>query len=420
MRFVTTLLVLVLVIGCGGGGSSNRKQPIKPTNDPVKSNSQTVLAEGLTQHNYDLSEANRVGAIEIDIAAGDVSFFLDFGLANKGTTILVTELTAPSGSVIYRSDRSGNVTSEFTATPYGNNGDAGLMFPLTPQQTLEEGSYIIKIERENNARISTLRAIVKSVNEGEDVDMLSHTLDLNVFVTHSDTSRFGVMAVRELFDSRYRDVIDRIMLVHQIRLGTVTIVQANEAQRTAFSELNEEAEESDACNAALAGFNNDIALNLVFVNEIVSGDGGVAGFSSSPGSLNGDTAANRCFFVSQAAYDESTGLTQSQSDGMQAGNVLHEAGHFLGMPHTTEESGTQFDFYNDTAECDAATFDGMDNTMFNVLGVRDGSVSDHECGISGGAGNFLFYAGHQDFLPFEMSAEQAFLFRRHPLARPVR
>jgi hypothetical protein len=52
-----------------------------------------------------------------------------------------------------------------------------------------------------------------------------------------------------------------------------------------------------------------------------------------------------------------------------------------------------------------------------VPGELDGKVTDHECGFCGGANNVLFWAGHKDFLPFSMTADQAWVIKRHPLAR---
>jgi len=66
-------------------------------------------------------------------------------------------------------------------------------------------------------------------------------------------------------------------------------------------------------------------------------------------------------------------------------------------------------------QCDAATYDGRDDALFGVLGIIDGENTDFECSIEGGAKNFLFYSGVPQFLPYEMSADQAKILRRHPL-----
>jgi hypothetical protein len=73
-------------------------------------------------------------------------------------------------------------------------------------------------------------------------------------------------------------------------------------------------------------------------------------------------------------------------------------------------------------KCDAATFDGRDNSTFGLLipGKKDGAIDDFECDIDGGAKNFLFYGGVYLYLPFEMSPDQAKSLRRHPLFTRVK
>ena len=106
-----------------------------------------------------------------------------------------------------------------------------------------------------------------------------------------------------------------------------------------------------------------------------------------------------------------------QDYDMHAGNWLHEAGHFMSLEHTTEGDGLRFDFIEDTAKCEIEVFDGRDN--LGVEGQQDGEITDHECGIEGGANNFIFFAGHPDFLPFFISEDQAWVMRSHPLFKPV-
>ncbi len=172
----------------------------------------------------------------------------------------------------------------------------------------------------------------------------------------------------------------------------------------------------------LAASGEGLTLNLAFVEELTSENiSGIGGVSTSPGLINDTTAGESCFFVAQTAYvaDPAQLLSEAQAIASQAGNILHEASHFMSLPHTTEENGEKFDRFDDTPECDALTFDGRNNATFDVRGDLDGAMSDHECSFEGGANNVLFYAGHQDFLPYQMSEDQAWVLRRHPFAIPV-
>jgi hypothetical protein len=89
----------------------------------------------------------------------------------------------------------------------------------------------------------------------------------------------------------------------------------------------------------------------------------------------------------------------------QAYNILHEGGHFMSLPHTTESDGGLFDIFDDTPECSAEDFDED----------GDGFVDDFECDIDGGANNLMFWSGEPDYAPFILSDAQAWVLRRHPL-----
>ncbi len=84
--------------------------------------------------------------------------------------------------------------------------------------------------------------------------------------------------------------------------------------------------------------------------------------------------------------------------------VWHEAGHHLGLYHTTEEDGLFFDLISDTPECPADQFDEN----------GDGFIDLFECD-GYGADNFIFYDGDGT----TMTPGQAWSIRRHPLLYPV-
>lgn len=425
-------IILALAIGlsaCGGGGGSRSNNTTPSTPPPAGSNSSAIasseseVATGLVRRNYALSDINRLRSITLTIGENDVSFMVNLSSAGKSSGIAIKALVAPDGVELYTGTDDGDLrASTFTRSSVSGIGDASLVFPLIPGVPLTPGDYRLDFVTQYGVALDAVNVLVKSIAAGENIDMAAHVLDLNVLAAHVDTNLYGAAALQTLMDMSYRDVIDRVLMMHNLRLGQVRVTQASAADIESFSDLVIETESAGACRSALSADGSDLALNLVFVNNLSSnelGAGGIAGVSPGPGVINAATSNDTCFFVSQAAYDVATGLSLEQSVGMQGGNILHEAGHFMGLPHTTEEQGNEFDLFSDTPQCDAATYDGADNTMFNVSGERDGSVSDHECGIAGGAKNFLFYAGHPDFLPYEMSAEQAWAIRRHPLARPA-
>ena len=60
--------------------------------------------------------------------------------------------------------------------------------------------------------------------------------------------------------------------------------------------------------------------------------------------------------------------------------AAHEMGHQLGLFHTTEAGGTEFDIISDTAECPKSSWDNDNNSQ----------MSAEECD-GYGAGNVMFW-----------------------------
>ena len=83
--------------------------------------------------------------------------------------------------------------------------------------------------------------------------------------------------------------------------------------------------------------------------------------------------------------------------------VAHEIGHFLGLPHTTEFNGTEFDFISDTPECHINERDQNKN----------GVVDAHECLD---APNLMFWNKSELRQSFKFSKEQFDILKFSPIA----
>lgn len=430
---LSALLLTAMLLGACSGGSSGNTTPVNTPTTPTAPTTPTTptsptpgsseLNALVEQRVFDAAQLASDGVLSIEVGANDVSVLVNIRTTNTEAGMAVTEIRDPSDQVIYSADLGSdgveNVQSDFFNEITGA-GELAVFMPPTPEMTLTPGNYQFRVVREDDAELSSVRAFVKSNPEGGDIDATALKFDLNVWVAHSDAF-FAGDSFQNTVRTAYVDSINTILEDHNLSVGTVNFFQANADQTETFRSLDVENEFGDACRAMLADTGAGLALNLVFVEELSSENTpGIAGVAPSPGVINDTTAGESCFFVAQTAYvaNPAEDLSEQQANNMQAGNILHEAAHFMSIQHTTEENGMQFDNFNDTPECDAATFDGRNNATFGVPGQLDGEMSDHECSFEGGADNVVFYAGHQDFLPFRMSEDQAWVLRRHPLSIP--
>jgi hypothetical protein len=154
---------------------------------------------------------------------------------------------------------------------------------------------------------------------------------------------------------------------------------------------------------ALAVAANPTALNILFVqdfNEV--GTLGMAAGTPGPNGIAGTAAS--AVMVSVDTHLDGDGVTLLTD--MMGETMAHEIGHQLGLFHTTEDTGLEFDGITDTPDC------GLEHDADG-----DGEMTAEECEALDGR-NFMFWTSALEFGQFEMSPIQAMVLRDSVIARP--
>lgn len=129
------------------------------------------------------------------------------------------------------------------------------------------------------------------------------------------------------------------------------------------------------------------ALHIYFVEAFVFGAGdspsSVAGVASGiPGAPTVSASATNGVFVALGALLDSNELL---SPTLLRQVVTHEVGHWLGLHHTTESSGTLHDVIADTPECpSSADVSGQGNNPDGLVDARECEAFD--------SGNLMFWS----------------------------
>ncbi|WP_353410837.1 hypothetical protein [Pseudoteredinibacter isoporae] len=349
-------------------------------------------------------------AFEVEVFPGDRSLYLSGRSDAADTEILVQQIKDPSGKVIYSAAVNGDnvsVTGNVSSEALSNVGDFALLMPANPHadSQLKPGVYNIQVMANGSTgAIRDLRAVFK-----QHVDT-TQAVDINIMVLDRTASTRN-RSLSSAFKNTLLKEVNRLLNAHQMSVGRLNIVDADAALRTQFAAIQED-NIPVLCQSLSQHFGAGRALNIGLVETISSSEvQGIAGVSPGlPATVMHPNYRNSCVLMSERAYGANV--------ASHAANLVHEMSHLMAIPHTTEESGLKHDSFSDTSECALARFDGRSN-----LGVSgragDKAVDDFECGRDGGADNYMFYSGVEDFMPFHMTVQQATVLKSHPLFYPV-
>ncbi len=182
----------------------------------------------------------------------------------------------------------------------------------------------------------------------------------------------------EIFQEELDDAIEVMRSLYTNGDGpTLGTVETYTATHPSGSIIEEEGEDANTLRAITAGESQQ-AMNVYFISDFV--EPGTLGFASGiPGVLGieGTAGSGVIIAVDGHLMDDGSSLDTQ----MMGETIAHEAGHQIGLFHTTEEEGGEggYDVIADTPECpQSQDLDG------------DGALTAEEC-INFDGTNFMFW-----------------------------
>ena len=323
--------------------------------------------------------ANNDGDVPVTIEEGDASVLFMVKGGDPVGTVFIDKVVGPDG---FELNRDAEIR-EGSASP-----DVAISLPQFPGQAFVPGDYTFSVFSET--AIDRVVALVKS----GDVTARQE-IDINYYVV-SDTEELDTPEEREVVAAAFAETGETILGGFNLHPGEHQFIEVSQEIRDEHASVELDDNEITRLCAALSSGQDDRALNFAFINNITEGGevGGVDGLSSGlPGTVVLDGFGASCVILSTDGVEGGLGTVSPVA--------WHEAGHLMGLAHTTEAGGDLFDLLDDTPECPAS----MDTD-------EDGTVDDIECGEL--ADNFMFWTGIFD----TMTADQAFVLARNPLFQP--
>ena len=378
MRARAVLLACCLAVGCGddeGGGSA---APFEVLDLGTASFTETVgsgpFALGATP------------PIRFEVPDDAVSYAVLTDFAKVVGLGLFLDLTTPSGTNLTPGGSlAGYLNGPLRPSP--DDGASGILVPKSPAVLPEAGEHSFRLAAIGVATgdVPVRVALRRGPTRGR-------SLPLNVFV--HELSGLGVDDVRPLVD-RIRAILEPT----GIDLTPVEVVTGGDASNAVIRGLGP-GSNVESLFALPVPLENALTIYLVDDLRLGLGTGGtILGVSAGlPGSMGWPLPTDAGVLVSVAAHLDGRGRVDPAFLGT---TMAHEGGHWLGLNHTSESAGNQFDPVPDTPECPAS----RDTN-------RNGQVDLRECPDGE---NLMFWTG---VVNDALSPDQAELLSRAPIVRP--
>lgn len=330
-------------------------------------------------------QANQFKSVTLAMPADAVSVMLVGQPSSPQHELALAKAVQPDGKVVL--DVFDPLKTDFKVVPLGA-GPLAALYPNSPRLGVAAGNYQFTFGAFQNTQ-AKLTAVVKSAQG------LLSSGSLPVVLWFTQQGRISAASAPN--DSKLQQALATMQSVYAsagIQLGPFYYGDVTGTLGQSAAVIDNDAELAELF--AYANGADQQGLNFFFVEQFAGDEGGYVTLGQSggipgPPSLPGLPHAGVAVAV---AYLDDDVATFAQT-------MAHEAGHYLGLFHTSESSGTSFDPLLDTAQCPA-----------NRDSNADGYLSAQECaGV--GADNLMFWlaGGNQTAL----SGDQRYVLLRNPM-----
>ena len=387
--------------GAGGGGSSSSSSSSGASSSG--SGSVTVMSAGSKMIG---STSDKWPAITVDVAEGVESFMVSAASKDLAVSVGPQKVVAPDGTVLYDSTATG--AQAFTAQMDGAGLPSAVLFPNTPDIKLKTGAYQVLLGSDMADTMVDVSVLVK---KGDGMVKPS-TLPVTFWFANL-TFPMGAALNKDTAktDPKFQQALGVFKMVYgnaqiSVDLGAITYRDMKEvvgdAKATSWAVIPKE-ENLAAMYAEMNQYATAPGLHVYFIDQytFMGGDGtlGISGGIPGPSAFEG--VAHSGVSCGVAALYGAAGGGLDPADDFGA-TIAHEGGHYLGLFHTTEQSGMSYDPISDTPECTGV--DGM------------GQHAPESCGGMGND-NFMFWQS-SNMLQTVVSPGQSYVLQMNPSVNP--
>ena len=285
------------------------------------------------------------------VPSDGVSFILSVFKDNNGSTAFYT-LIDPDGTDLLSSSSTPTL-SGVSSGSLGAYGYANILVPQSPSFSVKAGTWSFKAYSNDRVKLALRSGTAPT----------SATIVVQPYITGTTWAADDLSATLSVMSSIYS--------ANGIILSVNSTITISDSQFAAVSGTF-----TDPTTSALVTQGSTAAVNLFFIEDYSGSWSGILGNAAGiPGSMG---IANAWNGVLNSLSAHASGTTLDAQ--LLGETAAHEMGHQLGLFHTTEQSGTEFDIITDTAECPKSSWDNDSN----------GQMTAEEC-EGYGAENVMFW-----------------------------
>ncbi|MEL6180498.1 MAG: hypothetical protein AAFS10_16180 [Myxococcota bacterium] len=249
-----------------------------------------------------------------------------------GALILADTITSPSDTKVF--DFFNDITTNRVDT---SDGLYTVLIPNNPEVNFESGDWKLTFVTDGDPYNVNATALVK--NEAG-----SGVFDLNLFFAGVD----GLDASTAPMDTSFQAALSNVGAIYGSAGISIGEVSYNDITDEALAVV--EGDDELATLFQTSSSQSNRALNFFFVKDLVGNEvgftllgkaGGVPGPPGLHGTVRSGVVVNMASFIEANASGDATMITEAL-DQLEI-IMAHEAGHYLGLYHTTERNGAALD-----------------------------------------------------------------------------
>ena len=351
------------------------------TDNTTTSSDNTTSSFSVSEITQTTGNGYKIGSFVVP--SNGLSFTLSI-FSDNNSLVYFASLTDPDASNLLDNTSTPNIyaqTSGFGALSYGGGS---MLVPYSSSFSAKAGTWSFIASNNDRVYLGLRTGSTPS----------STTISIQPYITGTTWSASDISAALT--------VMSNIYSTNGITLTIKDTITISESQYSTISSSF-----SNSTTSALISQGSTDTVNLFFVEDQLSGESAAYGVS---GGLPGPTGiASSWNGVLNFLTAHATGTTLNTQ--LLGETAAHEMGHWLGLYHTSESTGTSFDPLSDTAECPIS----RDNDS-------DGKVYPEECD-GYGADNVMFWTAWSTSSQAgwkkqeTISSEQKYVLKYSPIAK---